>query len=52
MAMFSEDIGLLPRHSFTHAVEEALEGRGSSYDLLFGLFHEMNAPGITPADAS
>lgn len=48
MAMFSEDIGLLPRHSFTHAVEDAIEGNGSAYDLLFGLFREMNAPGVTP----
>jgi hypothetical protein len=49
MAMFSEDIGLLPRHSFTHAVEDVLAGAGSGYDLLFGLFREMNAPGVTPA---
>jgi hypothetical protein len=48
MAMFSEDIGLLPRHSFTRAVEDAMEGRGSAYDLLFGLFHEMNSAGVTP----
>lgn len=48
MAMFSEDIGLLPRHSFTKAVEDALEGAGTSYDLLFGLFREMNAEG-TPS---
>lgn len=47
MAMFSEDIGLLPRHSFTTAVEEVLAGTGSAYDLLFGLFREMNAQGVT-----
>jgi SAM-dependent methyltransferase len=48
MAMFSEDIGLLPRHSFTKAVEDVLAGAGSAYDLLFGLFREMNAEGVTP----
>jgi len=46
MAMFSEDIGLLPRHSFTEAVRDSLDGE-SAYDLLFGLFREMNAPGVT-----
>ena len=49
MAMFAEDIGLLPRHSFSEAVSDAMEGAGSAYDLLFGLFREMNSPGITPA---
>ncbi len=48
MAMFSEDIGLLPRHVFTQAIDSSLSG-GSAYDLLFGLFREMNAPGQTPA---
>ena len=47
MAMFSEDIGLLPRHFFTQAVEDVVEGKGSAYDLLFGLFREMDAPGVT-----
>lgn len=49
MAMFSEDIGLLPKHLFTRAVEDVVEGVGSAYDLLFGLFREMNAEGFTPA---
>jgi len=48
MAMFSEDIGLLPRHSLTRALEDVMEGAGTAYDLVFGLFREMNAPGITP----
>ena len=48
MAMFSEDIGLLPRHSFTLAVQDSLEG-SSAYDLLFGLFREMDTRGVTPA---
>jgi methylase of polypeptide subunit release factors len=47
MAMFAEDIGLLPAHLFTHAVTDAANG-GSAYDLLFGLFREMNSPGVTP----
>lgn len=47
MAMFSEDIGLLPRHFFTQAVEDVVAGRGSAYDLLFGLFREMDSPGVT-----
>lgn len=47
MAMFSEDIGLLPRHFFSEAVTEVIEKRGTGYDLLFGLFREMNAPGRT-----
>jgi len=47
MAMFAEDIGLLPRRFFTRAVEDVVQGVGSAYDLLFGLFREMNAPGVT-----
>ncbi len=48
MTLFAEDIELLPRHFFTQAVHDCLEG-GSAYDLLFGLFREMNSPGRTPA---
>jgi hypothetical protein len=47
MAMFAEDIGLLPRHSFTEAVDDVVAGKGTAYDLLFGLFREMKAPGTT-----
>jgi hypothetical protein len=47
MAMFSEDIGLLPGHVFTRALEDSLDG-GNAYDLLFGLYREMNSPGLTP----
>lgn len=46
MAMFAEDIALLPRRSFTRAIEDSGNG-GSAYDLVFGLFREMNEPGIT-----
>jgi hypothetical protein len=47
MSMFAEDIGLLPRHFFTRAVEDVIEGKGSAYDLLFGLFREMDIEGTT-----
>lgn len=43
MAMFAEDIGLLPRHSFSEALDAAANGE-STYDLLGGLFREMNTP--------
>ena len=48
MAMFSEDIGLLPGRLFQRALEDVVEGHGSAYDLLFGLFREMNTEGVTP----
>ena len=41
VAMFSEDIGLLPKSLFTGLLEECRRG-GSSYDLLGGLFRQMN----------
>jgi hypothetical protein len=41
MAMFSEDFNLLPRGLFTEIVNECVEG-GSSYDLIGGLFRQMN----------
>jgi N-6 DNA Methylase len=47
MAMFAEDIGLLPSHVFTRALEDSLAG-GNAYDLLFGLFREMNTSSVTP----
>lgn len=49
MAMFSEDIGLLPSHMFTRAVDDVAMGNASAYDLLFALFREMNYAGITRA---
>lgn len=48
MAMFAQDIGLLPGHIFSQAVEDSING-ASSYDLIFGLFREMNTQGTTPA---
>lgn len=46
MAMFSEDIGLLPRKVFTRALFDAKSG-DDCYDLLGGLFREMNTLGTT-----
>ena len=46
MAMFSEDIGLLPAHVFTHALSDSRHGR-DAFDMLFGLFREMNTRGMT-----
>lgn len=48
MAMFAEDIGLLPRHLFADAIKDSLDG-SSAYDLVFGLFEQMNSDGETPA---
>jgi type II restriction/modification system DNA methylase subunit YeeA len=47
LAMFAEDRGLLPRDLFISCVQECLNG-GNSYDVLGGLFQQMNQPGITP----
>jgi len=46
VAMFSEDIGLLPSKYFTRTVEDSRSGR-EAYDLLGSLFREMNSPGRT-----
>lgn len=46
MAMFSEDVGLLPRHSFTEALNDAQDGV-AAYDLIGALFREMNTQGTT-----
>ena len=48
LAMFAEDRGLLPHDMFLGCVRDCLDGK-SSYDVLGGLFAEMNRPGITPA---
>jgi len=41
VAMFSEDIGLLPESLFTTLLEECRRG-ANSYDLIGGLFRQMN----------
>jgi hypothetical protein len=46
VAMFAEDIGLLPGRYFTRALEDSAHGR-DVYDLLGGLFREMNTAGRT-----
>ncbi|GAB4525300.1 MAG: class I SAM-dependent DNA methyltransferase [Pleurocapsa sp.] len=48
LAMFAEDRGLLPQDMFISCVQDCLGGK-SSYDVLGGLFQEMNRPGLTPA---
>ncbi len=48
LAMFAEDRQLLPRDMFVSCVQDCMGG-ASSYDVLGGLFREMNLPGITPA---
>jgi len=48
LAMFAEDRGLLPRDMFISCVQDCLTG-ASSYDVLGGLFREINQPGKTPA---
>lgn len=47
VAMFSEDIGLLPGKFFTRALEDAKNG-AEAYDLLGALFTAMDTPGVTP----
>ena len=43
VAKFSEDIGLLPSELFTHLLDDCRRG-ASSYDLIGGLFRQMNTP--------
>ena len=47
IAMFAEDIDLLPAGTITSLVRDCREGGQSSYDMLGGLFRQMNDP--TPA---
>ncbi|OFY67113.1 MAG: hypothetical protein A3H98_08275 [Bacteroidetes bacterium RIFCSPLOWO2_02_FULL_36_8] len=58
LAMFAEDVGLLPNDIFTRIIHECSEAKSDSekkdtvsisYDLIGNLFREMNTPGITPA---
>ena len=43
VAMFSEDFDLLPKGLFSQLLEDCRAG-ASSYDLLGGLFNQMNSP--------
>ncbi|WP_016953022.1 DNA methyltransferase [Anabaena sp. PCC 7108] len=47
LAMFAEKRKLLPRDMFVSCVQDCKNG-ASSYDILGGLFREMNLPGKTP----
>lgn len=49
VALFAEDIDLLPKDTILSLVEDCLENKQSAYDLFGGLFHQMNNP--TPAPA-
>jgi hypothetical protein len=46
VAMFAEDVGLLPEKFFSRTVLEAASG-GDAYDMLGSLFREMDTPGRT-----
>jgi len=55
LCMYAEDIDLLPDKIFTRLIQECEEKEGSghakipeTYDLIAGLFREMNNKGITP----
>jgi type II restriction/modification system DNA methylase subunit YeeA len=48
LAMFAEDRLMLPTDMFINCIQDCLGGK-SSYDVLGGLFQEMNRPGISPA---
>ena len=47
VSMFAEDIGLLDKYFVTQLLDEC-HRPADSYDLLGGLFVEMNTPGKTP----
>lgn len=46
VALFSEDIGLLAPDTFTRVVHDCKKP-SDSFDLIGGLFSEMNSPGVT-----
>ncbi len=48
LALFSEDIGLLPRYTFTRIIDDCLEDSTKSYELIALLFFLMNIPGKKP----
>ncbi len=56
LSLFAEDVELLPNKIFTRLIDECIEKPGSgfdkvpeTYDLIGGLFQQMNLPGRTPA---
>lgn len=44
VALFAEDIGLLPRYTFTRVLEDSLKNEASAYDLIMLLFAVMSHP--------
>lgn len=48
VAMFAEDVGLLPDKIFSRLLKACERKEGSSYDLIGGLFEAMNKPGVIP----
>src|SRR4029453_1904058 len=44
VAMFSEDIDLLPRGLVSQMLDDCLNKKASTYDLFGGLFRQMNEP--------
>jgi SAM-dependent methyltransferase len=44
VAMFSEDVGLLPSGLFSQLIQECRRDRAQSHDLFSGLFRQMNDP--------
>ena len=47
LCMFAEDREMLPNRQFSLALENCREKNESTYDVLSGLFTEMNTPGVT-----
>lgn len=55
LCMFAEDVNLLPNNIFTRLIKDLINEPGEagqivpkSYDVISGLFKEMNTQGITP----
>lgn len=48
VAMFSEDVGLLPRAIFSRILSDSASA-DEAYDLILGLFRQMNSPGVPKA---
>jgi SAM-dependent methyltransferase len=47
LCMFAEDRDMLPNRQFSLALEMCREKNESTFDVLSGLFTEMNTPGVT-----
>ena len=50
VALFSEDIGLLPKDLFSSLLQRCTTGE-SSYDLIPGLFRQMGSPKSAPSNS-